>query len=904
MVKRSRSLDSARRQRGAALFLIIFLAAIAAMTLLVSRLSPVAMQAEQLDASAKARLDARNALLGYALRYRDNNANEVFGYFPCPGDPASANPGEAMATCNQSSRGAVGILPYKTLGLPDLRDAQGNCLWYAVAGAFKANPKGTETPGGSAPAGWVPLPLNWDTQGQFRILGANGTTLAEPGDVNGGAAVVIFAPGTALAEQNRTPSAAEPCRIDPNFTHYLDQAYRDDSIVAAESIAPNYNFATGQTPANQPITVQQGLVRDGTGNLINNDVVTWISPRELFDRVAARSDFFAPSGGNSGHIDRTLDEIAAVVESWMQNDLQTTSTPTQSKPANTASFAQNLARPWVGTPDLDAIATPGTTVPPSMRSYVTNWGENTRLAVCRDLSMRCLTIGGKSCRGGLFFGGRTANGQPRTVAQRALSTPLLAGYFEPTATTLGALDVLDLGSANWSPVFGGKTTYSDTPSADTATRNSERAADVGKCIFPGSFASLAQDASQFAAGVQVSTTTFVPAAVDTSTKTINLGNADPDPTNIAANSGCVWFPTPLPFGASLRVYFRVQVTQLGEGMTFTIADAATNLAPTSLARTQIMCGGSARYLGYAEQPPAGSSMGIAPPKMALELDTRRNNTVPTRNDPGSVLASGHMAFVYWGDSADNIPGSTGADDNQHWQAGSGGGDGTGDAPLNPRNLSGGFTAVVADASWSSGRVTITTAADHGLADGQPVTISGISPVGFDAGPIAISVVSRTQFTYPLATSPVGTYTGGGTAASSIEPGIATVKAGDIFLPYAGQFPTTSVPAPYNGLATKDGVIHVRMDINKLYSAGQGRYSMKAYVADRLPAACTLTAYMNLAKDLEDICSDLPQIQQNGILINDRTGSEAFANVYLGFTNGQSATLRQNIVISNFRARIE
>ncbi|MBK8120557.1 MAG: hypothetical protein IPK39_16285 [Sulfuritalea sp.] len=94
---------------------------------------------------------AREALLAYAATYRDDpsRSTEVFGYLPCPdtsGKTGIQTPGdgEAAATCGTSEQAAIGLLPYKTLGLPDLRDSSGVCLWYAVAGGFKNNPKTAE----------------------------------------------------------------------------------------------------------------------------------------------------------------------------------------------------------------------------------------------------------------------------------------------------------------------------------------------------------------------------------------------------------------------------------------------------------------------------------------------------------------------------------------------------------------------------------------------------------------------------------------------------------------------------------------------------------------------------------------------------------------------------------------
>ena len=61
------------------------------------------------------------------------------GYLPCPdtdGDGwAEATCGSLDGASGQASR--LGLLPWKTLGLPDLRDGYGERLWYAVSSKYK-----------------------------------------------------------------------------------------------------------------------------------------------------------------------------------------------------------------------------------------------------------------------------------------------------------------------------------------------------------------------------------------------------------------------------------------------------------------------------------------------------------------------------------------------------------------------------------------------------------------------------------------------------------------------------------------------------------------------------------------------------------------------------------------------
>ena len=88
--------------------------------------------------SDRAIAQAREALIAYAAD-RPISATVGPGYLPCPD---LDDDGWAESTCGsqngdsgQESR--LGRLPWKTLGLPDLRDGHGERLWYAVSSKHK-----------------------------------------------------------------------------------------------------------------------------------------------------------------------------------------------------------------------------------------------------------------------------------------------------------------------------------------------------------------------------------------------------------------------------------------------------------------------------------------------------------------------------------------------------------------------------------------------------------------------------------------------------------------------------------------------------------------------------------------------------------------------------------------------
>jgi len=708
-------------QQGFALLIMLIVVVMGSLFAVTSQLEFVSRKYLRDEGTAKSLAQAKEALLGYAVTYRDNNSNEVFGYLPCP-DIATGD-GIAASTCGSANQAAVGLFPYQTLGLPDLRDSDGGCLWYAVSGPAKNSPKATTTV------------MNWDTQGQFSLTG---TSIApEQGD--GGAVAVIFAAGVPLSGQSRSKSGNYPCQIDPTqATAFLDG---------------NYNFA-----ASSVIAITPG----SSGNASNNDQIAWITPREIFDKVVARSDFANPlTSAPVGQINQLTSDIAALLETKVQNDV-VAGTTSNSQPRNTGSYTQ-FAGKQVG--DLQS----GLSLSTAYSSYYSNWLEQYRQVTCSPLTT-CLTIAGVACRGALMFGGRsgtnngyTANGQPRLTAHKTSSSANLNYYFE-TGSGRAILN-----SATNS--FYGNTSYGKaSPSAD-----------VGICLVPGVIQSFAQDIASF---TRIATSGVAPEAViNVGSQTITLG----DPAATTSGRGCIWFPTQLVFNSLLRVYFKTNFTNLGEGFNFAIVDGAANQAGMTAGTN---CGTTTgAYMGY-------SSSNVVRPKFGLEIDTRLTTTADcigsNRYDPSAH----HMAFVYWGFAASN------SDDNCH----NAGTLGSGSEPLNPRTpLAGANTPTstvgtsVSAASWSGNVAVITTSAAHGQSTAQQVVISGITPSSYN-GTYRISVIDATHFAYSLASNP-GTYVSGGTV--SVNAGIKNVQASDTSLPYSGTIP----------LATD---IHVRLDASKAY----------------------------------------------------------------------------------------
>lgn len=270
------TLPTPRRERGSALLIILTLIGIGAAFLLVSALNKANQQIERDKITSAALAQAKDALIGYAATYRDAhpdnglppNQDKVFGYLPCP-----ATDGNGVAgNCGLKDITLIGLLPWKTLGLPPLRDSAGECLWYVVSGRTKNNPP---TDG-----------LNWDTVGQIEVRDASGQVLAAQNTHNTPWAVII-GPGGVTGTQDRTPAGTSECGGNNNAAAYLEGL----TLNPAAGLVSTLVLATNDS------------ARNGT----NNDRGLWIASREIFDRVKKRSDFSSDIGTLLTELKTSLD---------------------------------------------------------------------------------------------------------------------------------------------------------------------------------------------------------------------------------------------------------------------------------------------------------------------------------------------------------------------------------------------------------------------------------------------------------------------------------------------------------------------------------------------------------------------------------------------------------------------
>jgi hypothetical protein len=173
-----RSKRGRKAQRGFSVMLALVIVALAVGSLAVTFLSTFGTKARSERVTEAALAKAKEALIAYAAA--DINRP---GELPCPD---VNNDGQLGLGVDFGGGGActayIGRLPWaiSQLGSGDLRDGNGEGLWYALSKNYRA--------GGT-------VPLNSDTPGQLSVTGITPAS---------NVVAIVFAPGDALPGQDRT----------------------------------------------------------------------------------------------------------------------------------------------------------------------------------------------------------------------------------------------------------------------------------------------------------------------------------------------------------------------------------------------------------------------------------------------------------------------------------------------------------------------------------------------------------------------------------------------------------------------------------------------------------------------------------------------------------------------------
>ena len=190
-----------RKQHGAVLMVMLVIMVMGTAAFLVSSLGKPGLSTERAKITSNALAQAKSALVAYAIS--SENAGGLTarpGNFPCPDTdaPGTANYGDENVV-PMCVAGAIGRLPWKTLGIPELVDESGEPLWYALSGNFRKSV----------------ARINSDTLGTLQVYDRDGSTLLTP---QGSEAVaIVFAPGGIVGNQQRSTTANKTAA-----SNYLD----------------------------------------------------------------------------------------------------------------------------------------------------------------------------------------------------------------------------------------------------------------------------------------------------------------------------------------------------------------------------------------------------------------------------------------------------------------------------------------------------------------------------------------------------------------------------------------------------------------------------------------------------------------------------------------------------------
>jgi len=292
------------KQSGVTLILFLVFLVLGLSAFVLSKLKkPTDWMLENQAQTAKVLRQAKEALIGFAMTYAETHPGQPQGYLPCPDHDGDGS----ASTCGDQGHSVIGRFPWKTMGLPPLRDGSGECLWYAVSGTYKNNFKQVLTSNddglfivrntneymitGDGVVSEDDLPLDIDTEVHQTIA-------------------IIFAPGKPLIRQdgkNQTRATTDDTECgdgalpddylddyELNGTTY-DNAKGTGTLLPDSSIAANFWVTNDPDQTSKfisaPLTYGTYNGKVNTGEVIFNDTLMLITPKD-YAPVYKRMDFW------------------------------------------------------------------------------------------------------------------------------------------------------------------------------------------------------------------------------------------------------------------------------------------------------------------------------------------------------------------------------------------------------------------------------------------------------------------------------------------------------------------------------------------------------------------------------------------------------------------------------------
>lgn len=863
MVLRSRFPCASRRHRGATLLIVIFLVAIATLSVVVSRLSLISQQAAKLGIAAGAQNEAKDALLGYI---RTNGSPEFWGLLPLPDmgkrDATAHVEGESAANfsadaarallANSSDALLIGRLPSKTLGLPALRDNASHCLWYAVSAAFKSTNYGP---------GYVPT-FNWDTLGDFETGRSD-----DPHESR--AVALVFGPGAPTSGQARealAPAIGETvseCGGNYVVGNYLEALEVNPANPTTDGNQAVYLLPPAErSPTNPPGPAITTVLHSGT--VATNDQVLAITSSEVFQQIAS-------TGKLQASLNNTL--LPLLKTCLEAKNLPTTGLSLLSSiPAGQRRYAGPLAPAGTAAGQIDCPAISG-----SNAKELARWRDNIWYLTCDAPSSGCLQLSDttgvnppQSCDGLIAFAGtRVPKSTPRAAQRRSTSAEKTnpEQYFEIDPADPNSPDVVNAFLPTTVSAVKARSTLSSNPdqlSQDVALCLKRPAPPVTPTVDTDTFVDVTP---------VVGSETLV--SRDTATDVITLGNFAPGIPSGAVGAtfsgpliGTIAAATPttvaLPASARTEndVYkgFPIEITSgpgAGQQRVISAYDGATRTATVAAAWTEmpdttstfkidvgmLPFGSGIRVYFRAKILQLGSTYLPGPGFVFALFDADRNvdaDGIPTARVSGGGGPNGQ----YLGYAGRNLDSSV--------------------PPIEYPKIGLEFDTI--ESSGAGGTNDTTNAhlalVYWGYSHDSPAPLSSLYD---DDNTHRIPVQPQTGYLDPYAASAFG------------YPALRDAFEGN-----------------------RD--FHVRFEIDRQYAAatGVGRYVSRLWIVRAVDGM--IAGMDNVEQDFTTISSIAPQHSQTVNMTDPVAGTEAFRRFRFGFTNAQS-TRTQEVTIRDLKLRL-
>lgn len=215
---------SRARERGQAALLVALLISLGIFLFVYNAIGSVAISARHGTRTEQALAQAKEALIGRAA-----SDNVRPGSLPCPDINNDGSAESPVLYPGGVCPSYIGRLPWRTLGLPELRDGSGELLWYALSPLFRDHS--------------LAEPINSDKKGNITVYSGDTSTV-----ITAEAVAVVFAAGGAVGTQLRNAAQIALCPTTGTLVPTTDCAA---NYLESASGVNNAN-ATGPYIAAQP----------------------------------------------------------------------------------------------------------------------------------------------------------------------------------------------------------------------------------------------------------------------------------------------------------------------------------------------------------------------------------------------------------------------------------------------------------------------------------------------------------------------------------------------------------------------------------------------------------------------------------------------------------------------------